>query len=82
MNARRTLLILGAVALVLISAVVALAVYFHRQMEIEKNQAKTAKAREARWSRKSEDDAQSTAASEPEPEVTQEPEPVKDDANA
>lgn len=48
MNARRIILILGALAALLIVAVVTVAVLLHRKMEVEKNQAKTAPARAAR----------------------------------
>lgn len=61
MNARRTLLILGAVILVLLCATVALAIFFHKKLETEKNQAKTANARNARWTKKDQSD-------QPEPE--------------
>lgn len=49
MNARRTIAILGACALLFLVACVAVAVFFHRQMEVEKNRAKTEPARAKRW---------------------------------
>jgi hypothetical protein len=48
MNARRAIVILGAVAVLLITALVTVAVLLHRKEEVEKNRAKTAPARARR----------------------------------
>lgn len=47
MNARRLLLILGIIALVLIGAVVTVAIVLHKKMESEKNRTRTQAARTA-----------------------------------
>lgn len=48
MNAKRFILVVGSIALLLLMATVAAALFFVHKLETEKNQARTAKAREAR----------------------------------
>lgn len=66
---------MGAVALVLVACLTALAIFFHKREESEKNRARTSPARSARWSKTAEPekDGGNNPVSEPEPE----PEPVK-----
>lgn len=49
MNARKTILFLGIIALVALAVLVAVSIFFHSKLEKEKNKSKTDKAREARW---------------------------------
>jgi len=71
MNARKIIFILGSIILALIAALVAVAVFSHKKMESERNQAKTAPARARRWAEKV--DQQITQVEKP-----VEPEPVEE----
>lgn len=51
MNARKTILVLGSVALVIVGALIAFAIFAHAKFEKESNRERTAKAREARHKR-------------------------------
>jgi hypothetical protein len=61
MNARKTIVFLGGLVALVVGAIVAISLFVIRKMEIERNQARTQKARDNRHQKKPDEVAPSPA---------------------